>query len=53
MSDDTNGQSSTGKVPVYASVMVCVGLWGLLLAALNMVSIQPNTVLTLNVLNSC
>lgn len=43
MSDDTNGQSSTGKVPVYASVMVCVGLWGLLLAALNMVGmIHPN-----------
>ena len=36
MSDDATAQSTTGKVPVYASVMVCVGLWGLALAVLNM-----------------
>ena len=36
MSDDATAQSTSGKVPVYASVMVCVGLWGLVLAALNM-----------------
>lgn len=36
MSDDATAQSTTGKVPLYASVMVCVGLWGLVLAVLNM-----------------
>ena len=36
MSDDATAQSTTGKVPVYASVMVCVGFWGLVLAVLNM-----------------
>ena len=43
MSDDANAQYNTEKAPVYASVMVCVGLWGLLLAVLNMVGmIHPN-----------
>ena len=36
MSDDATAQTTAGKVPVYASVMVCVGLWGLVLAVLNM-----------------
>ena len=43
MSDDATAQSTTGKVPVYASVMVCVGLWGLLLAVLNMFSMVHPT----------
>ena len=43
MSDNANAQSNTEKVPVYASIMVCVGLWGLMLAVLNMVGvIHPN-----------
>ena len=36
MSDDATGQTMPGKVPVYASGMVFVGVWGLLLAGLNM-----------------
>ncbi len=36
MSDDAPGQTSAANAPVYASVMVCVGFWGLALAFLNM-----------------
>tara|TARA_B100000524_G_scaffold271510_1_gene149760 strand:+ start:2014 stop:2562 length:549 start_codon:yes stop_codon:yes gene_type:complete len=36
MSDDVTGQTMTGNVPVYASAMVFIGVWGLVLAGLNM-----------------
>jgi hypothetical protein len=38
MSDDENGQAMDGNVPAYASAMVFLGVWGLVLAGLNMFS---------------
>ena len=37
MSDDDAGQATAQRVPAYASGLVFVGVWGLILAALNMV----------------
>lgn len=43
MSDDASGQVMDGNVPVYASAMVFLGVWGLVLAALNMFSMAHPT----------
>ena len=43
MSDDETGQAVDGKVPVYASALVFLGVWGLVLAALNMFSMAHPT----------
>ena len=43
MSDDVTGQSMTGNVPVYASAMVFIGVWGMVLAFLNMFSMAHPT----------
>ena len=43
MSDDGTGQAVDGKVPVYASALVFLGVWGLVLAALNMFSMAHPT----------
>ena len=43
MSDDATSQTMTGNVPVYASAMVFVGVWGLVLAGLNMFSMAHPT----------
>ena len=43
MSDDASGQVMDGNVPVYASAMVFLGVWGLVLVALNMFSMAHPT----------
>jgi hypothetical protein len=43
MSDDESSQVMDGNVPVYASAMVFLGVWGLVLAALNMFSMAHPT----------
>ena len=43
MSDGETGQAVDGKVPVYASALVFLGVWGLVLAALNMFSMAHPT----------
>ena len=43
MSDDASGQVMDGNVPVYASATVFLGVWGLVLAALNMFSMAHPT----------
>ena len=43
MSDDVDGQTMTGNVPVYASAMVFIGVWGLVLAGLNMFNMAHPT----------
>ena len=43
MSDDASGQVMDGNVPVYASAMVFLGVWGLVLATLNMFSMAHPT----------
>ena len=37
MSDDDAGQATAQRVPAYASGLVFVGVWGLVLAVLNMI----------------
>ncbi len=43
MSENDTGDVLDGKVPVYASALVFLGVWGLVLAALNMFSMAHPT----------
>ena len=43
MSDDETGQAMDGNVPAYASALVFLGIWGLVLAGLNMFSMAHPT----------
>ena len=43
MSDEDTGETMTGNVPAYASGLVFLGAWGLVLATLNMLSLAHPT----------
>ena len=43
MSDEDTGETMTGNVPAYASGLVFLGAWGLVLATLNMFSLAHPT----------